>query len=97
MSHLKDRNIIIKEHIVDRNKEIRGIKSKKLDQTLTTINKIWEVKRRTKEKRRKGSNKTSNQKCGRKNTKAARRNKKKYTKNYKALLKTKLAIASEGQ
>ena len=76
MSHLKGRNIIIKEHIVDRNKEIRGIKVKKVRSNINNGKKIWEVKRRTKEKRRKGSNKTSHQKCGRKNTKAARRNKK---------------------
>ena len=30
MSHLKGRNMIIKEHMVDRNKEIRDIKVKKV-------------------------------------------------------------------
>ena len=53
--HLKDRIRTIKEHIVDRNKEIRGIKVKKIaEQIRSNINnvaKIWEVKRKIKQKR----------------------------------------------
>lgn len=58
ISYLKDRKIIIKELIVDRNKEIRRIKVKKVtDLIRSNINdskKNWKVKRRTKEKRRIG-------------------------------------------
>ena len=62
--HLKDRIRIIKEHIADRNKEIRGLKGKKIpEQIRSNINnwaKIWEVKRRIEQK--KDTNKTSAQK-----------------------------------
>ena len=52
--HLEDRIRIIKEHIVDRNKEIRGKKVKKIaEQIRSNINngaKIWEVNSRTEQK-----------------------------------------------
>ena len=55
--HLKDRIRMIKEHIVDRNKEIRGIKVKKsAEQIRSNIDngvKIWEVKRRIEQKPKK--------------------------------------------
>ena len=48
--HLKYRIRIIKEHIVDRNKEIRGIKVKKISEQIRSNNNnrtnTWEVKRR---------------------------------------------------
>ena len=55
--NLKDRIGIIKEHIVDRNKEISGIKVKKIgEQIRSNINngaKIWEVKRKIEQKTKK--------------------------------------------
>ena len=54
---LKYRIIITKEDIVDNNKEIRGIKIKKIaEQIRSNINngaKIWEVKRRIEQKTKK--------------------------------------------
>ena len=61
VQHLKDKIRIIKEHIVDRNKEIRGIKVKKIAEQVRS-----NVNNRTK----KGSNETSYQKWGRRNTEA---------------------------
>ena len=64
--HLKNRIRIIKEHILNRNKKIRDIKVKKIaEQIRSNINngiKIWEVKRRTKKKKKKDTNKASDQK-----------------------------------
>ena len=64
--HLKDRIRIIKEHILNRNKKIRDIKVKKIaEQIRSNINngiKIWEVKRRIKKKKKKDTNKASDQK-----------------------------------
>ena len=54
---LKYRIIITKEDIVDNNKELRGIKIKKIaEQIRSNINngaKIWEVKRRIEQKTKK--------------------------------------------
>ena len=54
MQHLKDSMRIIKEHIADRNYEIRVVKVKKIaEQIRSNINygtKIWEVKRRIEQK-----------------------------------------------
>ena len=64
--HLKNRIRIIKEHILNRNKKIRDIKVKKIaEQIRSNINngiKIWEVKRRIKKKKKKDTNKASDQK-----------------------------------
>ena len=55
--HLKDRIRIIKEHIVDRNRETSGTKVKKIaEQIRSNINngaKIWKVKKRIEQKAKK--------------------------------------------
>ena len=54
--HLKDRIRIIKEHIIGRNIEIRGIKVKKIEEQIrSNINnetKVWEVKRSIEQKQK---------------------------------------------
>ena len=75
---MKKRIRIIKEHVVDRNKEIKGIleqiRSNRSDQTLTW-NKNLGSEGENRTKNNKCSNKTSDQKWGRRNIKAARQNK----------------------
>ena len=99
--HLKDRIRIIKEHVVDRNKEIRGIKVKKIaEQIISNINnvaKIWEVKRRMEQKTKKIQIKHQLKNEEGETLRQPDEIKKEYAKYYKVLLKTKQAITSEEQ
>ena len=98
---MKDRIRIIKEHVVDRNKEIRGIKVKKIaEQIISNINnvaKIWEVKRRMEQKTKKIQIKHQLKNEEGETLRQPDEIKKEYAKYYKVLLKTKQAITSEEQ
>ena len=72
----------MKEHTIDRNKEFRGIKVKKIAEhirsNIDNVAKIWEVRKSRVEQKtnsRDTNNKASAQKLGRRNNKTARRNK----------------------
>ena len=99
--HLKDRIGIMKEHIVDKNKEIRGIKVKKIVERIrSNINngaKIWEIKRRIEQKTKKTRVKHQLKNEEGETLKQPDEIKEEYAKYYKALLKKKQAIASEEQ
>ena len=94
--HLKDRIRIIKEHLVDRNKEIRGIKVKKIaEQIRSNINdgaRIWEVKRRIEQKTKKIQTKHQLKNKEGETLRQPDEIKKEYAKYCKAHLKTKQAI-----
>ena len=98
---MKDRIRIIKEHVVDRNKEIRGIKVKKIaEQIISNIDnvaKIWEVKRRMEQKTKKIQIKHQLKNEEGETLRQPDEIKKEYAKYYKVLLKTKQAITSEEQ
>ena len=98
---LKDRIRIIKEHIVDRNKEIRSIKVKIIAEQIRSDikngEKIWVVKRRIEQKTKKTQIKHQLKNKEGETLRQSDEIKEEYAKYYKALPKTKQAITSEEQ
>ena len=91
----------MKEHTVDRNKKIRGIKVNKIAEqirySISNGTKILEVKRRTEQKTKKIQIEHQVKNEERETLKQPDEIKKEYTKCYMLLLKTKQAITSEEQ
>ena len=87
--HLKDRIRIIKEYIIDRNKEIRRIKVKiiaeQIRSNIKNGEKIWEVKRRIEQKIKKTQIKHQLKNKEGETLRQSDEIKKEYTKYYKTL------------